>query len=196
LATAAVATAAALVVPAGLDAVREPTPTTAAAPARQDDGRWSAYGVTLVPPAGWVLRPTAAADDRHQACLGPADDPGACALLLAVSARPRADLDERLDPVQEVLPGCRPEDPRFVQVERTTVGGRPAARWTGRCTEDSPAVTAWALDSYAVMLSVSDPADAAAAEVARATFATVRVPEDWPTDGVEWATSQPTASAS
>lgn len=62
--------------------------------------------------------------------------------------------------------------------------------------QEQPSVTGWALDNNTVMLFTQDPSDAAAVEAAWTTFASLTIPGDWPREGVEWATVEPTASAS
>lgn len=133
------------------------------------------HGASLDLPAGWQVldRPT-----EDEACLGPASAPrSSCPIRFVVTAAPDTALDNGLDVVRDLMEPCAADDPRLVEVTHHRLEERSTSTYTGRCTQDSPAMTAWALDNRTAYVAA---ADSTWREEGRAIFDTLTVPEEWP----------------
>lgn len=124
-----------------------------------------------LPPDWQVLnRPSAG-----QVCVGDATQPTtSCPVRIAVADEPSRALVDGLDVVPDLMSTCEPNDPRFVEVAHETPG---TSTYSGRCTADSPAMTAWSFDSRTLYVLVTDVRWAPdGADI----FNTVNVPANWP----------------
>ncbi|RYB96215.1 hypothetical protein EUA06_01130 [Nocardioides glacieisoli] len=123
-------------------------------------------------PPGWEVlnRPSVS-----QVCVGDATEPDtSCPVLMAVANDPQTALENGLDVVADLMSTCQPDDPQFVEVAHDTPG---TSTYSGRCTANSPVMTAWSYDNrtlYVLATEVrwrSDGAD---------IFDTITVPSYWP----------------
>ena len=123
-------------------------------------------------PSGWQVlnRPSAV-----QVCAGDATQPDTrCPVRIAVADDPQTALENGLDVVPDLMSTCQPDDPRFVEVTHDTPG---TSTYSGRCTANSPVMTAWSYDNrtlYVLATDVrwrSDGAD---------IFDSITVPSYWP----------------
>ena len=134
-------------------------------------------------PPGWEVlnRPSVA-----QVCVGNATEPDtSCPIRIAVANDPRTALENGLDVVADLMSTCQTDDPQFVEVTHDRPG---TSTYSGRCTADSPVMTAWAFDNrtlYVLTTDVrwrSDGSD---------IFDTVTVPSYWPQAPAATATATP-----
>lgn len=136
-------------------------------------------GTSFRLPATWRVLSEPAAG---QACVGPDSDAAGCAVRVAVTTKPEAMPDEGLDVVPALMASCAASDPRFVEVTHPKPG---TSIYTGSCTQDSPAMTAWALDNRGMYVIATDQRFA---DEGAAVFENANVPDSW--------TKQPSAPTS
>ena len=126
-------------------------------------------------PPGWHVL------DRStlgEVCVGPPTEPAArCPIRVAVASNPKTAPENGLDVVSDLMNPCRPGDAQLVEVRHDQLGTRQTSTYTGRCTSESPAMTAWALDNRAMYLIAADPQWRPDGE---AIFNTASVPGSWP----------------
>lgn len=139
-------------------------------------GTVSFRDVTISLPNGWGLdteTPTEAT-----ACLRPPGEQEVpCLVQLTVAQSPRAGLTTGVDVVAAMTENCEDEDPRDVSVRHFEVNDRKASAYSGRCTDTSPTVYAWALDNR-TMYMMTQREDLV--EAVESAFRTVSVPTIWP----------------
>lgn len=110
-----------------------------------------------------------------QVCVGDATQPTtSCPVRIAVAEDPETALTNGLDVVPDLMSTCEPDAPQFVEVAHDRPG---TSTYSGRCTADSPVMTAWSFDNrtlYVLATDVRWTPDGAD------IFNTVNVPTHWP----------------
>lgn len=144
-------------------------PDRPATTARIDD-------VTFVLPTDWEVLVMASAG---VACFGPPgyDTGQECPVLVAVTADPATAPDGGLDAVPALMDSCDPNDPNLVDVTAGRVNGRATSTYLGRCTADSPVMTAWALNNHTMYVIAADPRWT---EEGQFVFENATIPAEWP----------------
>lgn len=145
-------------------------------------------GAQLDLPPDWQVlnRPSAG-----HVCVGDATQPpDSCPVRVAVADDPATALVSGLDVVPDLMTTCEPDDPQFVEVTHDAPG---TTTYSGRCTGDSPVMTAWSFDNrtlYVLAAELRWRADGAD------IFNSVSVPSHWPQAPAPAVTESATPSSS
>lgn len=126
-----------------------------------------------------------------QVCVGDATQPTtSCPVRIAVADDPETALANGLDVVPDLMSTCQADDPQFVEVTHDRPG---TSTYSGRCTANSPVMTAWSFDNRTLYVLATearwrpDGAD---------IFNTINVPTHWPQAPAPAATESATPSPS
>lgn len=151
----------------------------AVSPAAEDDVRSvKLAGASLDIPSSWTELSRSSNASVVEVCVGPSASSEDCPVVLSALANPaEVDLAGGLDPAATITEDCRADDPKIVNVEGMVIDGRQATRYSARCVPEGSAITAWALNSGGLMITVAD--ERWVTDAAR-IFSTVQIPEDWP----------------
>lgn len=141
-----------------------------------------------LPPDWQVLnRPSAG-----HVCVGDATQPTttSCPVRIAVADDPETALTNGLDVVPDLMSTCEPDEPQFVEVAHDRPG---TSTYSGRCTANSPVMTAWSLDNRTLYVLATDARwRSDGADI----FNTINVPTHWPQAPTPAATESATPSLS